>query len=155
LRNRRRAPSPSGVGYSRALLDFSRPGIDAVIASDLGRDFGTKGRRPDSERLCRVGADARAPQRRQHPQRRRHRHHRGDLPRERLDGVQRARRILGIGNPNPDDYLTIVHPRRLAWARGNTTGIQAQALVSGIPGGQPVPVRGAGAIAGGGLRHVS
>lgn len=37
----------------------------------------------------------------------------------------------GIGNPSPDDYLTILHPRRLAWVRGNTTGIQVQALFPG------------------------
>ena len=37
----------------------------------------------------------------------------------------------GVGASNPQDFITILHPRRYAWARGNTTGIAAQELFPG------------------------
>ncbi|HEX2111650.1 MAG TPA: phage major capsid protein [Gaiellaceae bacterium] len=37
----------------------------------------------------------------------------------------------GYGSANPDEYVVVLHPRRYAWAKGNTTGIPAQALFPG------------------------
>ena len=119
------------VDMSAQLFEFSRPGMDVAIADDLGRDWGakadvqivngsagsgqTRGLLNVASILSVAGTVTTAA--------------------TFLESVWKAYSALagssGIGNPAPDDYLTILHPRRYAWTRGNTTGIQGDELFPG------------------------
>jgi HK97 family phage major capsid protein len=119
------------VDLSRQLFDFSRPGMDAVIASDLGRAHGTA---LDAQIVNGSGSGQNL---------------RGFLnvagilsvagtitsAATFIESVWKAYSALsggsGYGTANPDEYVVILHPRRYAWVKGNTTGIPAQDLFPG------------------------
>jgi hypothetical protein len=120
------------VDMSGQLFEFPKPGMDAVIADDLGRDFGAKF---DTQIVNGSAASGQT---------------RGLLnwsgilsvagtvtsAATFLESIWKAYSLLagpsGYGNANPDDYVVVLAPRRLAWVRGNTTGIPAQALFPGL-----------------------
>jgi hypothetical protein len=105
---------------ARQLLEFSAPGMDEVIMDGLARDFGSKF---DSELVNGSATSG---------------HTRGLLNvsgivsvtgavtsvQAFIDSTWKAFSQLaggsGFGNPNPDEYVTLVHPRRLAWAASGT-----------------------------------
>jgi hypothetical protein len=119
------------VDLSRQLFDLSRPRMDEAIAEDLGSDYGAK---LDIQLVNGSGASGQL---------------RGFLQ---ISGilsvvgdvttaaafqasVWKAYSALagtsGVGVPDPAEFVTILAPRRYAWARGNTTGIAAHALFPG------------------------
>ena len=122
------------VDFSRQLFDFSRPGVDAVIAADLGRDYGAK---LDPQIVNGSAASGQT---------------RGLLNwsgiltvagavtsvQAFVADVWQAFDVLsastGFGNPNPDGYVTIVDPRRLAW-------LYSGAGATGVPAGPILPGR--------------
>lgn len=122
------------VDYSRQLADFSRPGMDGVIADDLGRDFGTK---LDTQIVNGTALSGQT---------------RGLLSVAGILSIagavtsvqafiadvwqafQELAGASGIGNPDPDAYMTILHPRRLAW-------IYSGAGAASVPGAPILPGR--------------
>jgi capsid protein len=119
------------VDLSRQLFEFSQPGMDGAISDDLGRAHGTV---LDAQIVNGSGAGHNL---------------RGLLnvagilsvagtvtsAATFIESVWKAYSALaggsGYGTASAHEYVVIVHPRRFAWARGNTTGIQAQALLPG------------------------
>jgi hypothetical protein len=133
------------VDLSRQLFDLSRPGMDEGIAEDLGSDYGTK---LDVQLVNGSGSSGQL---------------RGFLNISGILSVTgdvstaaafqasiwKAYSALagtsGVGVPAADEFVTILAPRRYAWARGSTTGIAAQALFPGevaISGGIPTNLGG-------------
>ena len=119
------------VDMSRQLFEFSRPGLDEVISRDLRADFGTK------LDVQIVNGSGSAGQLRGLLQTAGILSVTGDVSSAAAfqASVWKAYSQLagtsGFGTPAADSYLTILHPRRYAWARANTTGIAAQALFPG------------------------
>jgi hypothetical protein len=122
------------VDYSQQLLDFSQPGMDEVIADDLGRDFGTKmdvqivngsasggntrGLLNWSGILSITGAVTSVQA----------------FVADVWQAFQELSGSSGFGNPDPDAYVTILHPRRLAW-------IYSGAGATSVPGAPILPGR--------------
>ena len=119
------------VDMSRALFERSSPSLDEVISHDLGADFGTK---LDAQLVNGSGASGQL---------------RGLLQTSGIltvtgsvasaaafqqsvwQAYSQVAGTSGVGANDPQAFLTILHPRRYAWLRGNTTGIAAQALLPG------------------------
>jgi hypothetical protein len=105
---------------SRQAVDFSEPGLDEVITDSLARGFGVK----LDVQVLNGGASAGAT--------------RGLLNTESIlnvtgsvttaeafaESLWKAYSQLaggsGFGNPRPEDYVTLLHPRRLAWVSGGS-----------------------------------
>jgi hypothetical protein len=121
------------IDLSRQLFDLSRPGMDEVIADDLGRDTGVKldaqlvsgtGTSGQLRGLANVSGiltfstSATTAQ--------------GQLSAI-WDGFNRLAGSTGFGNPDPSDYFLIMHPRRFAWLSGGSggTGVQVTPTLPG------------------------
>jgi len=119
------------VDMSRMLFERSSPSLDEAISRDLGADFGLKldvqlvngsgaagqlrGLLNVSGVLSVTGSVASA----------------AAFQQSVWQAYSAVAGTSGVGANDPQQFLTILHPRRYAWLRGNTTGIAAQALLPG------------------------
>lgn len=80
---------------------------------------------------------ARLPEPERHPRRRALRHVGGDVH----QSVWKAYSALAGTHYEPERVRPILHPRRLAWARGTTTGLVADELFPGVVPSAGIPAR--------------
>lgn len=121
------------VDMSRQLFDFTRPGFDQTIAADLGRATGTlldaqlvsgSGTSGQLRGLASVSGILTVTTTATTVQ--------GQLSAI-WSGFSALAGTTGFGSPDPTDYLTVMHPRRLAWLSGGSgnTGVPVRPNLPG------------------------